>query len=154
MKRRRTSFKYPFSKKRVFFSCALIAITMGFTFSVLTNPLSILLFFVYTLLLTAVFLVLKFHLYLMKMEEKLESPFLREEHASQQKKTLSRSVITLLILLIFGLLLPFSLLLFFSPFTWFISITGFIAAINIPEIVLYIYAQKVGKRMDGGQKLE
>lgn len=152
MRPRETSIKYPFSKKRVLFSCVLVATTIGFTFYALTDPFSIFLFFVYTLLLTAIFLVLKLHLYSTEAE-KLESPHFEKKYASQEKNTLKRQITVLLILLIFALFLPFSLLLFLNPFTWFMSITGFIAGINIPEIILYIYAQRITSHKNSNKRL-
>jgi len=145
LKSGKTLLEYPYSRKWVLLSCVLVAATITITLFGLTDRLSFLLFLVYTLILTTIFLVLKFYLYSTKTEEKLESLHVEEERRLRGENPLKRPIVALLIALIIGLSLPFCLLLFLSPFTWFLFLTGFIAGINIPEIILYVYAQRIRK---------
>ena len=111
----------------------LIVAAFIFTVLVLSDPISILLFFVYTFIFAAIFFALKFRLYSMKTQEEMESRY--TEAGEEYSK---RYFLVLLLILIFALFLPFLLLMFLDPLSWFSSITGFIAGVNIPEVVLYL----------------
>jgi hypothetical protein len=135
---KQVSFKYPFSKKYVLFSSALVILAIVFVFLGLNDIVLILLFFVYLSFSTIFFLVLKFRLYSRKMENRLQSEYIQEPSRRE-----TGFLVILLIMLLIGMLAPFLLLLFLSPSVWFILIIGFVASINIPEIILYIYSCRI-----------
>ena len=135
---KRASFKYPFSKKYVLLSSALVILAIVFVFLGLNDIVLILLFFVYLSFSSIFFLVLKFRFYSRKMEEELQNEYVQEPSHRE-----TGFLAILLIMLLIGMFAPLLLLLFLSPSIWFILIIGFVASINIPEIILYIYSCRI-----------
>jgi uncharacterized membrane protein len=127
-------YKYPYSKKWVFFSCVIVALSVAFTLYVSHDPISMLLFISYTSIMAGIFYLLKLRIYVMKSQEELKSSVAEEEEPS------ARLLYFLVLVLIAALFVPFVLLLFLEPLSWFLSLTGFIAGINIPEIFLYLFS--------------
>lgn len=130
---------YPYSKRRVLFSCVLVIVSIIFAFLTLRDLTSVLLFCVYAFLFTTIFLVLKFYLYSKKAQEKLGPSYVQEENRSWGLPFAISLVVIAGFLPVFFLLL---LLLFLPPLTWFTFIVGFIAGVNIPEIILYLCFQR------------
>jgi hypothetical protein len=48
----------------------------------------------------------------------------------------------LLCFAIVALFVPLILLMFLEPLWWLICITGYVPAVNIPEIILYLYSRR------------
>lgn len=132
MKFDKAMYEYPYSKKWVFFSCVIVALSITFTFYVSHDPISVLLFFSYTSIMAGIFFLLKLRLYVMKSRQELNSPVVEEEELP------ARFLYFSILVLVTALFVPFVLLLFLEPLSWFLSLTGFVAGINIPEIFLYL----------------
>lgn len=148
-------FEYPFSKIYVFVSVFLAGLSISFATVVLMGEESVLfsfgdisfmipallMYFLFTSILTLVILALKFYLYSMKWKKRGETHPLESE--GKASRSLWRSVlIPLLILTIAALFSPLILLALLRPLWWFISISGFIAGVNVPEIILYVYSRR------------
>jgi hypothetical protein len=52
----------------------------------------------------------------------------------------------LLCLSIVALFVPLILLMFLEPLWWLICITGYVPAVNIPEIILYVYSRRSARK--------
>ena len=135
------SFEYPFGKRWVYASLAMSAIAIIFAVFMLgeEGPLALLLYFAFTSLFTAAVLVLKFYLYFLRGHESSETYSL-EGGEEIPRRRLKWSFILLVCLAIVALFVPIILLMFLSPLWWLICITSYVPAVNIPEIILYIYA--------------
>jgi len=150
------AFEYPFSKTWVYISAVIAGISIALavllligeepqkfsfnTFTFMIHPL--LLYFIFTSLLTVAVLSLKFYLYSTK-EEVSESHFPGGEQAT--RGFLRRWILVIMLFLTVGaLFLPLILSFFLGPLWSFLSISGFIPAVSIPEIILYIYSKRRG----------
>jgi hypothetical protein len=148
-------FEYPFSKGYVFLSAVLIGLSIFIATFILIGeePIpfwigninfmipALLLYFLFTAILSLIMLILKFHLYSIRWARTVDS------YSPESEETDSGSIwksifIPLLILIIIALSLPLILLALLRPLWWFISLSGFIAGINIPEIILYVYSRR------------
>lgn len=125
---------YPFSKRRVYYSCLLVVISILFV--TMLDPISVFLFFVWTLVFAMIFLVLKFYLYSKKTQEELDSQYSQEE---DRYRGFPRAISLMLIAVFLPILLLFYLFEFLGPTNWIAFIIGLIAGVNIPEIILYLH---------------
>jgi len=107
-----------------------------YTLTFMVHPL--LLYFVFTSLLTVAVLLLKFYLYSAKEEVSEDYPF---EDAQKPRGSRRRWSLLVLLLTVAVLFLPLILSVFVEPLWSFISISGFVPAVAFPEIILYIYSR-------------
>jgi phosphoglycerol transferase MdoB-like AlkP superfamily enzyme len=137
------SFEYPFGKRWVYASLAMSAIAIIFAVFMLgeEGPLALLLYFAFTSLFTAAVLVLKFYLYFLRDHRSPET-YSVEGEAQISRRRLKWSFIILVGLAILALFVPLILLMFLSPLWWLICITSYVPAVNIPEIILYVYSAR------------
>jgi Ca2+/Na+ antiporter len=139
---RERSFEYPFGKRWVYASVFMSAIAIVAAVFMLNGegPSALLSYFSFTFLATVVVLVLKFYLYSSKAREPLEASSFEDEKELPRKRRWS--FMLLLCLAIVALFVPLVLLMVLEPLWWVICITGYVPAVNIPEIVLYLYSRR------------
>jgi hypothetical protein len=137
------NFEYPFGKRWVYASVAMSAIAIVFAVFMLggEGTPALLLYFAFTSIFTVAVLVLKFYLYFLRGDESSET-YSVEGEEKIPKRRLKWSFILLLCLAIAALFVPLILLMFLSPLWWLICITSYVPAVNIPEIILYIYCRR------------
>jgi len=137
------SFEYPFGKRWVYASLAMSAIAIIFAVFMLGEggPLALLLYFAFTSLFTAAVLTLKFYLYFLRDHSSPETYSVEGEEQISRRR-LKWSFMILVGLAILALFVPLILLMFLSPLWWLICITSYVPAVNIPEIILYVYSAR------------
>jgi hypothetical protein len=136
-------YEYPFGKRLVFLSVAMSAIAIIFALFMLSEEglYALLLYFGFTSIFTAAVLVLKFYVYFLRGRESSET-YSGEDEVTVSRRRLKLSFILLVILAILALFVPLILLMFLSPLWWLICITSYVPAVNIPEIILYVYSTR------------
>jgi len=134
-------FEYPFGKRWVYASVAMSAIAILFALIMLSgeDAYTLLLYFSFTSLFTVAVLGLKFYFYFLRDHAPPEN-YSVEGKAQISKRRLKWSFIILIGAGILALFVPIFLLMLLSPLWWLICITSYVPAVNIPEIILYIYA--------------
>jgi hypothetical protein len=137
------SYEYPFGKRWVYASVAMSAIAIVFAVFMLggEGTSTLLLYFAFTSIFTVAILTLKFYLYFLRQESP-ETYTVEGGEQQTSKRRLKWSFILLVCLTIAALFVPIILLMFLSPLWWLICITSYVPAVNIPEIILYIYAAR------------
>lgn len=137
------SFEYPFGKRWVYASVAMSAIAIVFAVFMLSGEgiHALLLYFASTSLFTVAVLALKFYLYFLRGHESSET-YSIEGGEEIPRRRLKWSFILLLCLAIAALFVPLILLMFLEPLWWLICITSYVPAVNIPEIILYVYSTR------------
>ena len=142
--------EYPFGKTWVYASAVMAGISIIFAIEVLSEeePKSstlmippLLLYFIFTSILTVAILALKFYLYSRMDEEPLKNSLI-EDMEKTPKRRWRWSLIALLCLTIAALFSPLLLLQILEPLWWIIGISGFVPAVTIPEIILYTYSRR------------
>jgi H+/Cl- antiporter ClcA len=146
--------EYPFSKTWVYASAVIAGVSIVFavlflidaepqefsfdTFTFMIHPL--LLYFIFTSLLTLAMLFLKFYLYSTK-EKTSENHFSGSEQEAHG--FLRRWLLVIMMLLTVAALFSPLVLWYFLGNLWsFLGISGFVPAVSIPEIILYVYSQR------------
>jgi hypothetical protein len=136
------NFEYPFGKRWVFISGLMSGIAFVFAVFMLSGEgtFTLLLYVVFTSIFTVAVLALKFYLYFLRGHESPETYSVEGGEQQIVKRRLKWSFILLVCLAIVALFVPIILLYFLSPLWWLICITSYVPGVNIPEIILYIYA--------------
>jgi hypothetical protein len=137
------NFEYPFGKRWVYASVAMSAVAIVFAFFMLGDEgiSALVMYFAFTSLSTVAVLALKFYVYFLRGSESSETGSVEGEEEIP-KRRLKWSFILLVCLAITSLFVPIILLMFLSPLWWLICITSYVPAVNIPEIILYIYSAR------------
>lgn len=139
-------FEYPFGKRWVYASAFMAGISIVFAVFMLSEEgyLALIKYFAFTFLTTIAVLALKFYIYFVRRQEsaKTTSFDMKEE---VPKRRWRWSFIALLCLAIASLFVPLILLVVLEPLWWLICIGGYVPAVNIPEVVLYLYSQRVAR---------
>jgi len=140
------SFEYPFGKRWVYASVFMSAITIVFAVVMFSGEGSYALisYFSFTFLGTVAVLILKSYLYSLKACEQSEAPSSEDE--KEIPRTRRWSFILLLCVAIAALFVPLILLMVLEPLWWLICITGYVPAVNIPEIILYLYSRRSARK--------
>jgi len=128
--------RYPYTKKRVFLSAIIAAISTVFALSLLFLDAALVCYYFFS---TFVAVIITYFL-----KKRLYPLLITENQASTDNKTERSQWKMLLIafLILIGFIgLPLLLAGFLSGPSWFIVITSFISGVNISEIVLYIQAR-------------
>lgn len=143
------NFEYPFGKRWVYASVAMSAIAIVFAVFMLggEGTPTLLLYFAFTSIFTVAVLVLKFYLYFLRGDGSSET-YSVEGEEKIPKRRLKWSFMLLLCLAIAALFVPLILLMFLSPLWWLICIASYVPAVNIPEIILYIYCRRSAQKIN------
>jgi hypothetical protein len=136
------SFEYPFGKRWVYVSLAMATIAIIFALFMLNGEglVALLLYFAFTFIFTAAVLAVKFYIYFLRGRESSSETYSGEDEMATSGRRLKWSFIVLVSLAIVALFVPLILLMFLSPLWWLICITSYVPAVNIPEVILYIYS--------------
>jgi len=136
--------EYPFGKRWVYASAFMAGISIIFAVFMLSEggPLVLLEYFAFTLCATIAVFALKFYLYFVRRQKSSET-FSFESEEEVPKRRWRWSFIALLCLSIASLFVPLILLwVFAQSWWWLICIGGYVPAVNIPEVILYLYSQR------------
>lgn len=140
MGRQKRRFEYPFAKKWVYVSVGMAVGAIAMALSVLTKPLWLLSYFIFTFLMTATMFAGKLYLYSSRTSENLEGRSF--DNGERYRKHGSKWVIiTLLGLTIVALFLPAFLSMVLEPVAWYVGLSGFVAGVSLSEVALYLYSR-------------
>jgi hypothetical protein len=129
-------FIYPYNPRWILFSFILTC--SCFILAAFSLGEKIPLFSVYTLIVAAMFIPIKYSLY-RRLKEKIDHPLIPTVDPEAEPGTVLNTIL-LVTIVILGLVVPFLILAFVDPITWFILLLGFIAGMNLPELVLFAYS--------------
>lgn len=140
---RKERLEYPFGKRWVYASALMAGLSIVFGGFMLSEegPIALLLYFDFTSITTIAVLALKYYLYFVRGSESSETSFLEGEE-EVPKRRWKWGLILLLCLTIAALFVPLILLMVLQPLWWLICVAGYVPAVNIPEVILYIYSRQ------------
>ena len=151
MKLKNTKYTYPFGVGWVILSVLLVAMAVLIPIYVCKSIYEVVFYLAFTSSLTVFMLLLKFYLFFIKGlgQREYTVEMQREENLLHEKPKLRRikwSMILVMILTLLSLLLPITIIQLAGPSLGLMLISGFIIAINLPEVILYIYANYFKKK--------
>lgn len=128
------SIEYPFSKSGVYLSAILAALSIVLALLLLTDPITLILYFASTCLLTFVTLEIKIYVFSRRKSEVPEEYSVTKPQGSNKLKT-----IFLMVCFIIAMAMPLILLSILDVTSWFISLNGFISGVSLSEVILFYY---------------
>jgi len=129
--------RYPHGKIRVYLSATLTVLSIILAFLLLRSLLSFLYYLGLTIVLVAVFLVLKMRFFSVEMSESSEE----ESSETASKMQNWKSLLILFGVLIISILLPL-LLARFHPEIWFIGLISYISGVSVAEILFFLITRR------------
>lgn len=129
------SLQYPYSKNRVYVSVVIFLLSLVLVVTLLEGDLFLMLYyFISTFILTAATFLLKVRLYPLLTEE----PTQTQPSKNEGEKTMWKTFLLALSMLIVAFLIPLLLAGFLSPVVWFILLISFTSGVSISEIIFYL----------------
>lgn len=150
-KMQKAEFKYPFSTGLVILSLFMVIITTIFSIVLLyVDIFALILYFVCTIILTAIFFVVKFYLYFIRGVKSFDtSGELPKPSTEADKRKLVRNIrwtlVFLLMISFLSFLLAIGILQIAGPVLGLVLISSFVVAINLSEILLFLYSNSKSK---------
>lgn len=132
------SLQYPYSKNRVYMSAVIFLLSLVLAVVLLEGDLFLMLYyFISTIILTAATFLLKVRLYPLLTEEPAQTQLPEKE----EKKTMWKTFLFTLSILIASFLIPLLLAGFLNPVVWFILTISFTSGVSISEMIFYLQTQ-------------
>lgn len=135
--KRRRHIEYPFSKFGAYWSLVVAGLSVVLALLILTEPVLLISYFIFTFLLTVAVLVLKIHLL-----STSESASLKSDSSKDAKNDQRWKIKILLLGFVISLIGPMILGLFLPPTSWFIGLNSFISGMSFSEVLLFCYARR------------
>ena len=137
--------KLTYHYNKNFIILSFLMVIMGTFFSVMLlyrDTYALLLYFMFTFLLTIIFFFLKFYLYLRELrnvgwQHQPRSP--AETDRTNMLKSIRLIIILLLVTTLFSFLFPVAILQITGPYMALIIVGSIVVSVNLSEIFLFVY---------------